>query len=560
MTDKAILDPRGEPIPAKTIDTVRKGGRIRAGLNGSAAQFFPYDAAQWQTAEMGEWFPGIRSPDSEINIYRDRMVARQRDLVRNDGWVAGSVDRIVDNTIGSQYRLMAKPDYRALRALYPNAKFDEQWASEYQRLAEALWRVYSEDLGRYNDVSRQLTVAQQFRLALRHKLIDGESLMLSYWLPDRIAIGKARFATAYLVIDPDRLSNPMQMVDTKYFRSGVEIDDEGAPIAYHVRRAHQNDWYNAVESMEWERIEREDFDGWQRVIHDFDRGRAGQSRGVSVFAPVLGRLKMLARYYGVELQAATIASVFGTYVTSPYDEVMVQDALETENASFGWYQQFRSDWSERKPAMLDGARIPALAPGEKIETVSAERPTSNFSPFTHEMLRSLAAVLGVSAEQITQDYSETNYSSARAAIVEAEKTFNRRASDFMINTATGVYAGVLHEAHERGLMDDVLPRNAPPFIEARTSYARSRFLGAAKGWVDPTAERQGAILGLDAGFSTLEEECAAQGMDWEENIEQRKREVARFAEAGLPLPQWAGQVVKSQGAPAQSTIAPPVAT
>lgn len=558
MTDKAILDPRGEPIPAKTIDSVRKGGRVRASLGGSAPQFFPYDAAQWQSPEMGEWLPWIRSPDAEINIHRDRMVARQRDLVRNDGWVAGAVDRVVDNTIGSQYRLMSKPDYRALSRY--SKKFDDVWASEYQKVVEGLWRSYAEDIGRYNDVTRQLTIAQQFRLALRHKLIDGESLMLAYWLPERIGHGRAKYATAFLVIDPDRLSNPMQMVDTANMRSGVEIDDNGVPLAYHIRRAHQNDWYNAVEQMQWDRIEREDFDGWQRVIHDFDRLRAGQSRGVSVFAPVLTRLKMLARYYGVELQAATIASVFGTYVTSPYDEVMVQDALETDNANFGWYQQFRADWSERRPAMLDGARIPALAPGEKIETVSAERPQTNFSPFVHEMLRSVAAVLGVSAEQITQDYSETNYSSARAAIVEAEKTYNRRAADFMINTAMPVFASFLHEAHERGQLDDVMPKGAPPFIEARTAYARCRFLGAAKGWVDPTAERQGAILGLDAGFSTMEEECASQGMDWEENIDQRAREIARFKELGLPLPQWAGPVVKTQGAPAQSTIAPPVAT
>lgn len=558
MTDKAVLDPRGNPVPHKLIDSVRRGGKPRAGLGGSAPQFFPYDAAQLQSTEMGEWLPWIRSPDSEINLYRDRMVARQRDLVRNDGWVAGAVDRIVDNTIGSQYRLMAKPDYRAL-SLYSKA-FDDVWASEYQKVVEALWRGYAEDIGRYNDVSRQLTVAQQFRLALRHKLIDGESLMLAYWLPERVGLGRAKYSTAFLVVDPDRLSNPFEMVDTKNMRSGVELDDNGAPVAYHVRRAHQNDWYNAVEAMQWDRIERDDFDGWQRVIHDFDRGRAGQSRGVSVFAPVLSRLKMLATYYGVELQAATISSVFGTYVTSPYDEVMVQDALETDNANFGWYQQFRSDWNERKPAMLQNARIPALAPGEKIETVSAERPHSNFSPFTHEMLRSLAAVLGVSAEQITQDYSETNYSSARAAIVEAEKTYNRRSADFMINTATPVYASFLHEAHERGMLDSVMPKDAPPFIEARTAYARCRFLGAAKGWVDPTAERQGAILGLDAGFSTMEEECASQGMDWEENLDQRAREIERFKELGLPLPQWAGPVVKTQGAPAQSTIAVPGAT
>ncbi len=32
---------------------------------------------------MGNWLPMIRSPDAEINWFRDRMVARSRDLARN---------------------------------------------------------------------------------------------------------------------------------------------------------------------------------------------------------------------------------------------------------------------------------------------------------------------------------------------------------------------------------------------------------------------------------------------------------------------------------------------
>ncbi|MCQ4437946.1 phage portal protein, partial [Clostridioides difficile] len=73
---------------------------------------------------------------------------------------------------------------------------------------ESLWRGYSEDLGRYNDVSRQLTISQQMRLALRHKLIDGEALFVSYWKPERVGRGGAQYATAFQVVDPDRLSNP----------------------------------------------------------------------------------------------------------------------------------------------------------------------------------------------------------------------------------------------------------------------------------------------------------------------------------------------------------------
>nr|WP_318289773.1 phage portal protein [Paraburkholderia sp. BL8N3] len=505
---------------------------------------FPYQAANWQTQEMGNWLPWIRSPDSEINAYRDRMVARSRDLARNDGFASGGITRILDNTVGAHLRLSANPDYRAL-AMMSKAKFDATFADEFRRAVEALWRSYSEDLDHYNDVSRQLTVTQQLRLGLRHKLVDGEDLFVSYWMPERIGYGAAKYATAFLLVDPDRLSNPFQMPDQRYLRGGVEIDDDGVPIAYHIRKAHQNDWYLAQESMQWERVEREDEDGWRRVIHDFERDRAGQNRGIGVFTSVLGHAKMLARYYGVELQAAAVASIFGMYVTSPYDPQMIEQAMDTDGAEMGWYQDMRSEWAEDRPAMLNGVRIPTLAPGESIEPVSGAHPHSGFIDFAHEMLRSVAAALGVSSEQVTQDWTKTNYSSARAALLESWKTLTRRSTEYKTGTATPMYSCWLHEAFERGDLDDVLPRGAPDYREMATAYSRCDWLGVARGWVDPVKEKQGAILGLDGGLSTLKRECAEQGLDWEEVIAQRAIEVKLFKEHGLELPDWSGAAGES---------------
>ena len=122
------------------------------------------EASQWSTKEMGNWFPVIRSPDGEINMFRDRMVARSRDMARNSGWASGGITRILDNMIGTHLRLSATPDYRALAVRFGIKAFDAVWADEFQHVAEALWRVFSESNGRWNDVSRQLTVGQQFQI------------------------------------------------------------------------------------------------------------------------------------------------------------------------------------------------------------------------------------------------------------------------------------------------------------------------------------------------------------------------------------------------------------
>ncbi|WP_110947424.1 phage portal protein [Pseudomonas bohemica] len=549
-TPSLIVDTRGQPLMPAAPEAKGNATLLTEGMTGQSV--FPYEAASWATQEMGDWLPWINSPDSEINQFRDRMVARSRDLVRNDGWAAGGITRILDNTVGAAMRLSANPDYRGLAALSGNRKFDAVWAEEFRRETEALWRGYSDDIGRYNDLSRKLTVAQQLRLALRHRLVDGDSLVVTYWKPDRVGYGRGNFATTFSLVDPDRLSNPYQMVDSAYMRGGVEIDDDGAPVAYHIRKAHQNDWYNSVESMVWERVVREDDDGWRRVIHDFEHDRAGQNRGVGVFTPVLARFKMLARYYGVELQAATIAATFGTYVTSPYDPAQVAEALD-DSDQLSAYQEMRADWAEQRPAVLSGARIPTLAPGESITSVGAAHPHNGFGEFAHEMLRTFAAAAGISAEQVTQDWSKTNYSSARAALLESWKTLTRRNTEFKIGTATPMYACWMHEAMDRNMLP--LPSNAPDFLEARTAYSRCDWLGVARGWVDPVKEKQGAILGMDGGLSTLKRECAEQGLDYEEVIQQRAAEVAQFKEAGLPMPSWFGDNATNASTPEEEPTA-----
>jgi lambda family phage portal protein len=541
-----IVDSRGQPLSPAGKARADVGNNTSA-MPGNSLYQFPYDAANWTTQEMGNWLPWIRSPDSEINLFRDRMVARSRDLSRNDGWANGGITRILDNTVGTHLRLSANPDYRALALRSGVKAFDAVWADEFRRAAEALWRGFAENAGHYNDVSRQLTIGQQFRLAMRHKLIDGESLGLMYWMPERVGSGGADYATALLLVDPDRLSNPFQMIDSKNMRGGIEIDEYGVQIAAHIRKAEQNDWYLAMEANTWERIEFEDEDGWRRVILDYDRDRAGQHRGVGVFTPVLSHAKMLARYYGVELQAATIAATFGTYVTSPYDPALVQDALGAgDGEELPLYQSLRAQWAKERPALLNGARIPTLAPGELITGVSSEHPHGNFGEFAHEMLRTIAAALGLSAEQITQDWSKTNYSSARAALLESWKTLTRRASEFKTNTASPVYGNWLWESMD--LRELPLPAGAPSYREARTAYSRCDWLGVARGWVDPTKEKQGAILGMDAGLSTLKRECAEQGLDWEEVIHQRAIEIAQFKELGIELPLWAGNVDATKAA------------
>jgi lambda family phage portal protein len=537
MSVPSILSSDGRPIDPQVIASVR--GRAHASLTipwQGRDGLYAYRAADMRGREVEGWNPWIKSPDSEINAHRDRMVARQRDLVRNDGWAAGGVDRIIDNTVGAHFRLIAKPDYMALGRA--DKRFDATWATEYGAAVEAEWRMWADDLGCFCDGGRTLDMTAIFRMAMRQDLIDGEALAYLMWLPDFVGSYGARYATTVLMVESDRLSNPNQIQDTAGMRGGVEIDQIGAPQAYYLRREEQNDPYLSAESMIWDRLPRETAFGRPVVIHAFEKERPTQHRGVSVLAPVLARFRMLGIYDQTELQSAVQQASIRTFITSPFSHDTLNSALSASDEGLPQYQMDRAEYHRSLHTSIGGARLPSLYPGESIQTV-ADDSKKSFADFEAAVLRSISSRFGLSEGQLSQDYSRTNYSSARAALLEAWKTMARRKGTFTRRFANPIYGAWLEEALATRLAD-VLPKGAPAFPEWRTAYARCNWLGPARGWIDPVRERQGAVLGLDAGFSTLERECAEQGLDWREAIQQRAVEIDMMKSLKIKLPDWAG--------------------
>ena len=234
MNKVQILGSDGQPLRQQRPSMLVGGSRV------------PYDAADSFSDQLANWQPALWSPDNEINIYRDRIVSRARDLVRNDGWANGAVTRLLDNAVGANFRPIMKPDYRVLRMITGNKAFDASWAEEYGKALDGHWRTWSNDPGRYCDVERKLTVSQMLRLGFRHKLIDGDALAILQYRTDRLGPGRGRYATTVQIVDPDRLSNPQQNFDMPNVRGGVEIDADGAPVAYHIREAHIGDWWSGL--------------------------------------------------------------------------------------------------------------------------------------------------------------------------------------------------------------------------------------------------------------------------------------------------------------------------
>jgi lambda family phage portal protein len=181
---------------------------------------------------------------------------------------------------------------------------------------------------------------------------------------------------------------------------------------------------------------------------------------------------------------------------------------------------------------LRGVRVPHLPPGTKLKFNAPARPAAaQFSQFEATVLRRVAAGLGMSYEQVSRDYSQTNYSSARASLLEAWKFMQGRSEFMATNFADHAYALWLEEAINNG--DVELPAGAPDFYEARADWVTCRWIGPGRGWIDPNKEAQASQMKIDAGLSTLEDEAAEQGKDWQELLEQRAFERDEQKRLGL---------------------------
>ena len=509
-------------------------------LNGGIGST-PYDAADRMSPHMAAWNPALWSADTELNPWRDRIAARNRDVERNDGWAKSGIQRIADNVVGNAMRPLSKPDYRALAHYTGNSAFDASWAADFGHAVEACWRTWADDVGHYCDAMQCLSVGQLFYLAYRSRLIDGDALAVMMYRPDQIGPGKARYATCIQIIDPDRLSNPQQQFDQQTNRGGVQVDSRGVPVGYWIRQAHQGDWYNAAQSVSWDLIPRTTDWGRPVVVHDYDHDRAAQHRGgAGVLSPILQRLKMLIKYDGVELDAAIINAIFAAYIQSPYDQNQVEQAMgmdpnNPQDLAASAYQGLREDFGAARRPVLGTAQMTFLAPGETIGTVEASRPTSNFEPFERRILLHIAAGLGITYEQLTGDFSGSNYSSFRGALSEVQKTFDRRKTGFENGFINPIMRCFVEEIMD--IEDMPMPSGrVPTFNDFPTAFSRCQWLGPGRGVIDVLKERQGAIMGIDGGLTSLQKETANQGEDWEEIADANKVVFEKYKKLGIPLP------------------------
>lgn len=437
-----------------------------------------------------DWiFSSTRSPDQEIQGDYQRLKIRARDLARNNPHARRFRRLLSHNVVGPHgIRLQAKvqngqglPDRKNNQAI------------------EAAWKRWCRKGNCTAD--GRLSFAQVQRLYVETWAVDGEALL-------RILPGfDNEFGFAVQLLDTDQLDHEFNRVaeDGKNeVRMGVEVDRWGRPVAYHIWDGHPTAY--GAHRRKRVRVPAE------QIIHDFTPDRPGQTRGVTAYAPILFRAKMLDGYEEAAVVGARAgATNMGFFKPDP----------ET-------YHVGVESPDEDLPFEAEPGTFKRLPVGVDFVDYNPNQPTTSFSEFDKAMLRSIAAGLDVGYVTMTGDLEGVNYSSIRQGKLDERDAFR-----------------VLQHA----LVESVLDRLYPEWMKwARTtgalvlpSYSVERWHAhewQPRGWdwVDPLKDMQANREAVALRVTSRTRICAERGIDFEEVLAELAAEEALATQMGVSLP------------------------
>lgn len=479
----------------------------RARVQASGGYANPYDAASQDGQWFGGWRPTLQSADREWLPNRDPATARVRDQIRNDPIGSAAVARRKNSSIGGGWRLSSKPNWRRL-GITPKA------ARELGAIIESEWKMYAYGHAFEIDAQRRLSFGGLLRLAASHDMMDGEGFGLAEWAADE----PTRYKTRLKIVDPDRVSNPSSRVNDRFLRNGIEHNNAMVPVRYWIREGHPSDF--GATAMSWRPFER--FTAWGRpqVMHWLEPDRAEQSRGVSRFVSSLKAFRALSRFTDATLQSAAINALIIGFIKSSAGPEAVSENFKFEDLS--QFERDRESWYTDNPVKLGEAVMPVMPLGDEPSLATDSRDVTGFDEFTRAIIRLIASSLGVTYEELSMDYSQTNYSSARAALIHAQAETEGMQARLQSMLVKPFFVAWLEEAFDRGFIE--APAGAPDFYDAIDAYAEAKWIGPRRGYIDPTKEIIAAAARIEAGVSTLEDECADQGKDYVEVLEQQAYE------------------------------------
>jgi len=431
-----------------------------------------YDAAATTAENWRHWANADALSARAANSPDVRRTLRNRSRyeVANNSYARGIVLTLANDVVGTGPRL---------QMLTGDAEGNRRVEQEFARWALAV------------DLAARLRTMRQACAC------DGEAFGILTSNPGLDAEVKLDLS----LVEADQVTTP-ELYAAEKGVDGIEFDSHGNAVRYHVLREHPGELFGGL-GMDYDRLPA------ASMVHLFRADRPGQVRGIPEITPALPLFAQLRRYTLAVLGAAETAADFAgvLYTDAPpngeSDEIEPMDTIELE---------------KRMLLTMPG--------GWKMGQVKAEQPSTTYGEFKREILNEIARCLNMPFNVAAGNSSGYNYASGRLDHQTYFKSIRVEQSHFEATVLDRVLAAWIGEA---ALIEGLLPQSLR-MVGAELPH---QWFWDGTEHVDPLKEAKAQTERLGNHTTTLADEYARRGQDWEVQLRQRAKEQALLRELGL---------------------------
>ena len=484
-----------------------------------------YQAARSSRLTSG-WATSTTSADSELSASLTALRNRSRALVRDAAYAKRAKVVVQNNVIGAgigmQGQVMSSRD--TLREDV-NTAIEEAWrdwsCSEYCHTGGTL---------HFCDLER----------ALMGQVFDaGEVFVRKHYRP--FGGGEIPFALEMIEAEriADEFSYPPSAAAGAIIKMGIEVDRYGRPLAYWLRQRHPGEL--RVLPGEADKLERVPA---EQILHLRLVDRWPQTRGEPWLHAVARKLNDMDGYSEAEIVAARGSANYLNTIETAEGEHPLATPVDPSNPG-----------GEQEVITEPGMTL-RLAVGEKMNFNNPSRPNTALDPFMRYMLREVAAGTGVSYESLSRDYSQSNYSSSRLALLDDRDLWRMLQQWFLRNFRLPLHKEWLRSAV---LARAVAPVRVEEYAVDPKKFEAVLFKPRGWSWIDPTKEVEAYKEAIKAGFTTVTDVIAQTGggQDIEDVLQQRDRELKLMDDLDLEFDTSPSVYVEEEKAAPAAAPEPP---
>lgn len=470
-----------------------------------------FEAAE-TPAFVASWATSSNAINDDLASQLPTMRARSRQLARNNEWAGSYLKQLDDNVLGaSGIRLQ-------MRVRKPGT---DQLDSEANAAIESAWQ----DFGQRGacEVSGKHTWRDIESLAVGSFPRTGELLF-------RLRPGAGPYRFQIQLLDPALLDDTLHIRHGgNRVRMGVEINDDGKPLAYWLKMRKAGESTPDVFAVgNHVRIPAE------QIRHFFLADEIDQLRGVPWLAVGARRLYMAHQFEEAAAVASTNAAQRLGFFVSPdgeapagFADTIVSSVLATAQAQGKVLTPDEISAitaAAEKYSTTVAGQFDTLPQGYDFRQYDSPWPNVDAGQYVKDQIRAWTSALGTSYVTVGNDLEAVNYSSAQVGIVGEREHYKTLQARLVSWLHAEVFAAWLPYAILR--QPSLSPRRLAEYLAAATWRPRR--------WqaIDPAKKAKENESDLTLGLTSRSRIILERGDDPEDIAAERASDEALFG----PLP------------------------